>query len=323
MAKFMYTRMNSFSTQLINTKITITTTISDILDRIVALYPTTPAWWTMPATSAGTIHIDRLQSDRTSGEQYAISVELGCFNHLSHCTSLTALISRTNWYINHLPLYALPEEKYAIHAAAVSSGRGAILLPGNTGTGKSTLTAALVFSGYTYLSDEIAVINCPSGRVWPFPKPISLRKRGAEALGKEFPDWLFNLDDDLQLTPEGLLLSPRRWLPASCKRGFIVSHVVFPLYQEQCTVSELVPMHRSMALLQLMHQQIGVRQMIVSSTNIKSMVKLIQQSECYALRVGTLRSAVACIDRLLAGDQPGPTPTQTDLLAAQLTREGM
>jgi len=61
-----------------------------------------------------------------------------------------------------------------IHAGAVGWRGRAILIPGRTFTGKSTLVEALVRAGAEYLSDEYALLDT-SGRVHPFAKPISVR----------------------------------------------------------------------------------------------------------------------------------------------------
>jgi hypothetical protein len=61
-----------------------------------------------------------------------------------------------------------------IHAGVVAVDGSAILLPGRSLSGKSTLTAALVRAGATYYSDEYALL-APDGRVLPYPRPIALR----------------------------------------------------------------------------------------------------------------------------------------------------
>ena len=62
-----------------------------------------------------------------------------------------------------------------IHGACVAApGGGAVLLPGGTGAGKSTLTAACVGAGFAYLSDELAALDCATGTVAPYPKPLNL-----------------------------------------------------------------------------------------------------------------------------------------------------
>lgn len=62
----------------------------------------------------------------------------------------------------------------AIHAGAVVVDGRAVLLPGRSLSGKSTLTAALVRCGATYYSDEFALLD-GAGRVRPYPRPMTLR----------------------------------------------------------------------------------------------------------------------------------------------------
>jgi hypothetical protein len=61
-----------------------------------------------------------------------------------------------------------------IHAAAVGWRGKAVIMPGRSFTGKSTLVEALVRAGAEYFSDEYAVLD-KNGRVHPFAKPISVR----------------------------------------------------------------------------------------------------------------------------------------------------
>lgn len=73
--------------------------------------------------------------------------------------------------------YAIAErsETYIfLHAGVVVVGDQAIILPGESHAGKSTLVAALVKQGAAYFSDEYAVISS-SGAVLPFPRKIALR----------------------------------------------------------------------------------------------------------------------------------------------------
>jgi hypothetical protein len=69
---------------------------------------------------------------------------------------------------------SLAPRRVFIHAGVVGYLGQAILLPGETHAGKSTLVSELVKAGATYYSDEYAVID-NSGRVHPYSRPISLR----------------------------------------------------------------------------------------------------------------------------------------------------
>jgi len=57
-----------------------------------------------------------------------------------------------------------------VHAGVVGWRGGAILLPGRSLAGKSTLVDALIRAGATYYSDEYAVLDAPVERI-PSPKP--------------------------------------------------------------------------------------------------------------------------------------------------------
>lgn len=62
----------------------------------------------------------------------------------------------------------------AVHAGAVVWGGRALLMPGSSHAGKSSLVAELLRQGATYFSDEYALIDA-EGRVHPYPRPLLLR----------------------------------------------------------------------------------------------------------------------------------------------------
>lgn len=64
-----------------------------------------------------------------------------------------------------------------VHAGVVGWRGRAILLPGASMSGKSTLVAELVRAGATYYSDEYAVLDA-RGRVHPYARRLSLRADG-------------------------------------------------------------------------------------------------------------------------------------------------
>lgn len=61
-----------------------------------------------------------------------------------------------------------------VHAGVAAHRERAIVIPGSTRAGKSTLVGALVRAGATYCSDEFAVLDA-DGLVHPYAKPLSLR----------------------------------------------------------------------------------------------------------------------------------------------------
>src|SRR5215813_7086410 len=64
-----------------------------------------------------------------------------------------------------------------VHAGVVGWKGKAIVIPGRSYSGKSTLVSELVRAGATYYSDEYAVFDS-RGRVYPFSKPLEIRESG-------------------------------------------------------------------------------------------------------------------------------------------------
>jgi hypothetical protein len=73
-------------------------------------------------------------------------------------------------------------DRVFIHAGVVGWKGSALLLPGRSMAGKSTLVEALVRAGAEYYSDEYAVID-QCGQVHPYARPLSLRQPKGTALG--------------------------------------------------------------------------------------------------------------------------------------------
>lgn len=101
--------------------------------------------------------------------------------HLLYCDS--ALLSRT---LELLPLLTALEQhaelltafraqdRLFVHAGVVGWKDQAIIIPGRSFAGKTSLVKALVEAGATYYSDEFAVLD-KEGLVHPYPRPLSIR----------------------------------------------------------------------------------------------------------------------------------------------------
>jgi hypothetical protein len=64
-----------------------------------------------------------------------------------------------------------------VHAGVVGWRGQAVVIPGRSFSGKSTLTAELVRAGATYYSDEYAVLD-EHGRVHHYARPLGIRENG-------------------------------------------------------------------------------------------------------------------------------------------------
>jgi hypothetical protein len=98
----------------------------------------------------------------------------------------------------------------------------AILLPGASRSGKSTLVAALLRAGARYYSDEYAVLG-PDGLVYPFARPLSIRSADGTTSQRCGPEE-FGARTASKPLPIGLsaitkYLPGTRWRPRSLSTG--------------------------------------------------------------------------------------------------------
>jgi serine kinase of HPr protein (carbohydrate metabolism regulator) len=68
-------------------------------------------------------------------------------------------------------------DRVFLHAGVVGWQGRALVLPGTSFAGKTTLVAELVRAGATYYSDEYAVLD-EQGRVHPYPRDLQMREAG-------------------------------------------------------------------------------------------------------------------------------------------------
>ena len=76
---------------------------------------------------------------------------------------------------------------FAVHAGVVANDGAAIAFPAESGTGKSTLTAACLGAGFAYVSDEALCVDPRDCRVVPYPKPIALAPSTWSLVGYPIP----------------------------------------------------------------------------------------------------------------------------------------
>ncbi|HEV7798240.1 MAG TPA: hypothetical protein VGO73_08800 [Pyrinomonadaceae bacterium] len=124
----------------------------------------------------------------------------------------------------------LATHRVFVHAGVVGWKGQAIIIPGRSYSGKSTLVAALVRAGATYYSDEYAVLDA-RGRVHPFSKPLELREEGEFGQTKITAAELGGHSGTKPL-PVGLVLmtqfkSGAQWRPRKLTAGKAVLEMLF------------------------------------------------------------------------------------------------
>lgn len=149
----------------------------------------------------------------------------------------------------------LAKHRIFVHAGVVGWKGQAIVIPGRSYSGKSTLVAELVRAGATYYSDEYAVLDS-RGRVHPFSKPLELREEGEFRQTKITVAELGGHSGTKPL-PVGLVLMTQfkngaRWRPRKLSAGKGVLEMLFN------TVSARRSPQRALATLQRVTAQAEV-----------------------------------------------------------------
>ena len=88
-----------------------------------------------------------------------------------------------NWVVAHTA-----HQYLIIHAAVVERHGLALLLPAPPGSGKSTLSAGLVFRGWRLLTDELALVRPDTVEIIPLARPISLKNESIDVIRRFAPD---------------------------------------------------------------------------------------------------------------------------------------
>jgi hypothetical protein len=112
----------------------------------------------------------RSQSVTTAGGTFGLARN---GHELFHCGDRTEFLERFGSIVA-LHVADNSRKLVFIHAGVVGWGDRAIVIPGRSFSGKTTLVAELVRAGATYYSDEFAVVD-RNGRVQPYPQPLQIR----------------------------------------------------------------------------------------------------------------------------------------------------
>lgn len=145
-----------------------------ILDKFLPVLP--PGW--KPSSSSV---VERMYSIIAGGQGPRPNIRLlniiysGAFR-LARTADLQTAIDA---FESDLQLYVaeMSPRRVFVHAGVVGWRGQAVVIPGRSFSGKSTLTAELVKAGATYYSDEYAVLD-EQGRVHHYARPIGIREHG-------------------------------------------------------------------------------------------------------------------------------------------------
>lgn len=198
-------------------------------------------------------------------------------------------------------LLARLEDLRVLHAGGFEAEGGAVLLPGDGGRGKSSLTAGMALEGHPVYGDDVVLLEPDPGRVLAFPRALRIREPASTILG--LPPSPPPLD---RLWTDGVFLDASalgsRW--AEPRR---VTAIVFPHRSEEEPEPELTPLSGGEAVGLLLAQLLFLEK--ADAAEFDLMTRLATEAPTWKLHFGKTRDALpvlkAAIDRVEAPEPDG------------------
>jgi HprK-related kinase A len=186
-----------------------------------------------------------------------------------------------------------------LHAGVMARGDDAAILAAIPGSGKSTLSAALMLRGWRLLSDEFGVLDPETGQFLAMLKPPSIKNAAIDVIREFSPDVMFG--PTFRNTRKGDVahLAPDYGSVAARHRSARPRIVVFPKYTETASlrVEELT---REQGFARLAFNSFNYP--LLGPIAFNALADLLEHCPAFELEYDELDDAVECIGELLAGE---------------------
>ena len=185
----------------------------------------------------------------------------------------------------------------AVHAGAVRRNGAALLLPGDAGRGKSTLSAGLAAHGFEMLCDDTTLLAGEPLRARCLPVGLCVKRGAYPVLAMDYPRLASLPEWERPDGQRARYLVPGEDLPwAEPDASAEVRWIVFPRYDANCRTS-LKPLARHEALARLIR---GVYFLsgTLDARNLDALVGWIEGIDCFDLPLSSLDVAAVLLGDL-------------------------
>ena len=186
-----------------------------------------------------------------------------------------------------------------LHAASVMWNGRALMLPGRSGAGKTTVAASLMSQHFTYLTDELTHVVDSPPRVEAFARPLRVHEPALGAL--EDRHQLMSRALGVMTSPDGVLVAPKGLGGGEPPRRVSLAAVVFPRYRAGCAFS-LVPLSPARSALLLMEGLLNAQNF--SDRGFDQVVQLASRLPAWEIHYGHLEQIERHLDAVKAVLRP-------------------
>lgn len=195
-----------------------------------------------------------------------------------------------NWCVSvHAHQYLI------IHAGVVEKNGLAAILPAPPGSGKSTLTAALVLSGWRLLSDELTLIDRKTGLIHPLPRPVSLKNQSIPLIQAFCPEAFINRPSHDTVKGTVAHLRPPKESVRRQHEPARPGWVIFPQWLADAPTS-LLPRSKAQTFMFLAQNAFNYSHLGAEGFRVGT--AMIEQTTCYDFRYSQLDEAIATFNTL-------------------------
>lgn len=196
-----------------------------------------------------------------------------------------------NWCIaNHAHQF------FILHAAAIERKGQVIILPAPPGSGKSTLCAAMAFSGWRLFSDELTLISPATLEITPCTRPINLKNNSIDILQRRVSGSVFSTRSEDTTKGTVALMKPPKESVSMMQQTAKPKAVIFPKYAPGAPAT-LTALNSLAAMQSLIDNCFNYH--ILGQTGFQTACNLLDKIRCYSLEYSVFEEADNLLSRLL------------------------